>query len=334
MLEICGISKKYSKQPLFQNLSFSLKPGSFSVLLGSSGSGKTTLLKCLTGLESIESGRILLNQQEIQHLPPYQRPISLFFQDLALWPHWDVHKTLFTVAKKNPEAESRLHFWMDFFSLNPLAKKKPHELSGGEAQRVALARAILAKPQILLLDEPLANLDYCLREKSRRQIQKMVRQEQLTVLLVTHDPLENLALADEVLFLDQGRLLAQGSPEMLYQKPSFSKVAQLMGPLNLFIGERLSEQQLQTPFGPFTYPTSLSPKHYLGLWPEQIRLDRTGPYTAELLEYRFLPGKWLWNFHFQGLEWCCWGDRPLQSTSGETSFRFSLTSEPFLLEPI
>lgn len=333
MLEICGLSKNYPQRPLFHEFSLTLKPGTFSVLLGPSGSGKTTLLKCLTGLEPIESGQIRLDQREIQTLPPHQRSIALFFQDLALWPQWNVQQTLSLVAQKHPEAETRLRFWLDFFEIQNLVQKKPHELSGGEAQRVGLARAILAKPKVLLLDEPLAHLDYHLREKSRRQIQQMVQQEALTVLLVTHDPLENLALAEEVLFLDQGKLLAQGPPELLYKNPPSSKVAQLLGPLNLFYGERLTEHQLQTPFGMFSYSTSLSKRHYLGLWPEQIRWNPQGAYIAESLDSRFLPGKWLWRFRFQAMEWICWGEGSCPKIPA-SPFRFDLTAPPFLLEAI
>lgn len=339
MLEVHHLYQYYSKKDpqkdsskdffSLQDISFSVAKGSLVLLLGPSGSGKTTLLKCLAGIEPLSKGTIRLQTTEIHSLPSYQRNISLFFQDLALWPHWSVRKTLQEVAKRN-NGLPQMSYWIDIFELSSLLDRKPYELSGGEAQRVALARALLVQPELLLLDEPFANLNVSLREHSRRKIEQVLKKHQITSLIVSHDP-QDLSIADEVLILIRGKLVAQNTPEQLYKNPLTSEIAQLFGPINLFEGTRQNTETLATPFGSFSYPTLKNSKYRLGLWPEAIQPHSNGLFEGKITQQRFFPReKKMLHFMFQEQEFFTWID-PITLPN---PFRFNLSSPPLLFDPI
>lgn len=218
-------------------VSLSVEPGTFLVLLGPSGSGKTTLLRSLAGIERISGGRISIGERTVAdgrvHLPPERRQLSMVFQDYALWPHLAARDNVaFALRRKvrSREQRSRLaEAMLERVGLGHLAARYPNELSGGEQQRVALSRALVAGTGIVLCDEPLSNLDADLRERLRVEIASLVRQSGATTIYITHDQAEAFALADRVGVLEQGRLVQLGAPEHIYSRPATPFVARFTG---------------------------------------------------------------------------------------------------------
>jgi iron(III) transport system ATP-binding protein len=220
-----------------RDVSVSVEPGTFLVLLGPSGSGKTTLLRCLAGIERISTGRVTIGGHVVAdgraHLPPDQRDLSMVFQDYALWPHMTaLDNVAFALRRRHlsrGECRTRAAAMLDRVGLGQLAARFPNELSGGEQQRVALARALIAGVGLILCDEPLSNLDADLRERMRVEISTLVREAAATTVYITHDQAEAFALADQVGVLEQGRLVQLGTPEEIYTEPATPFVARFTG---------------------------------------------------------------------------------------------------------
>jgi iron(III) transport system ATP-binding protein len=236
-----------------RDVSLSVEPGSFLVLLGPSGSGKTTLLRCLAGIERVSSGRIAIGDRTVAlgprapgsgaqgsgaqgsglHLPPEQRDLSMVFQDYALWPHLSARDNVaFALRRRRlsrAECRIRASQMLERVGLGVLADRYPNELSGGEQQRVALARALIADTGLILCDEPLSNLDADLRERMRVEISALVREAAATTVYITHDQAEAFALADQVGVLEAGRLVQAGTPEEIYTRPASPFVARFTG---------------------------------------------------------------------------------------------------------
>jgi ABC-type Fe3+/spermidine/putrescine transport system ATPase subunit len=236
---ITGLTKTYpgSAAPALQDVSLSVAPGTFLVLLGPSGSGKTTMLRCLAGIERVSSGSIAIGSRTVAdgraHVPPDQRDLSMVFQDYALWPHLTAAENVaFALRRRKlPRAESRTRAlaMLDRVGLAGFAKRYPNELSGGQQQRVALARALIADTGLILCDEPLSNLDADLRERMRVEISSLVREAGATTVYITHDQAEAFALADQVGVLERGRLVQAGTPEDVYHHPASPFVARFTG---------------------------------------------------------------------------------------------------------
>jgi iron(III) transport system ATP-binding protein len=225
-----------------RDISVSVGPGTFLVLLGPSGSGKTTLLRCLAGIERISAGTIRIGGRTVadgrgsaghKHVPPDQRDLSMVFQDYALWPHLTaLENVAFALRRRHlgrAECRTRAARMLERVGLGALAGRYPNELSGGEQQRVALARALIAEVGLILCDEPLSNLDADLRERMRVEISTLVREAAATTVYITHDQAEAFALADQVGVLEQGRLVQLGTPEEIYTAPATPFVARFTG---------------------------------------------------------------------------------------------------------
>ncbi len=200
-------------------------------LLGASGSGKTTLLNLVAGLLTPDSGRILLEGEDLTSLAPERRGLAYVFQDHALWPHLTALEHLLLVMKE-PRKEEALAL-LERVGLSGLEGRRPHQLSGGQKQRVALARALAAKPRLLLLDEPYSALDPVLREELRLEVAALLQAEGVSALHVTHDPDEALAVADRVAVMEGGRIVQEGPPAEVYARPSSLAAARAFGRLNL-----------------------------------------------------------------------------------------------------
>jgi iron(III) transport system ATP-binding protein len=239
-LELENICKAYTRsEEVLQSVSFQLQEGSLAALLGESGSGKTTLLRVIAGFEYPDRGVVKLNGNILSDgqtfVKPENRKIVVVFQDFALFPHLTVEKNiLFGMDKGVENTTDEVKKLLDLVGLSGLEKRYPHELSGGQQQRVALARALAAKPQLLLLDEPFSNLDQSVRENVRRELAALLKQTGVTTLMVTHDTADCLAMADEVLVLEKGRIVQQDQPHILYDNPSTTYVARLFGAINMF----------------------------------------------------------------------------------------------------
>ena len=247
-----------------QDLSFEVEPGQFYTLLGPSGCGKSTTLRCLAGLERPDQGEIRIGDRIVSSptvfLPPNERPIGMVFQSYAIWPHMTVFNNVaFPLKQQKVRKNERERLVMEALALvqmKDLAHRPAPYLSGGQQQRVALARALVSKPQVLLLDEPLSNLDAKLREELRLEIKELLQRVGITALYVTHDQAEALAMSDRVAVMFGGKILQEASPRELYLKPNARFVAQFIGQVNFFEGMVLESSRnglgmVKTPQGEF-----------------------------------------------------------------------------------
>ena len=234
-VELENIHKKYGAVHALQGISLGCRQNEFLVLLGPSGAGKTSTLKMIAGLESITSGEIYLDGQPIGSVPPGERDIAMVFESYALYPHLSVLENLaFPLKSKTSrlsrtDMEQRIRQTAATLKIEPLLERKPAELSGGQKQRVALGRALVRESKLLLMDEPLSHLDAKLRHHMRRELIRYRRALQTTVVYVTHDYLEALALADRIVVLNQGKIHQIGTPQEVYNTPADTLVASLLG---------------------------------------------------------------------------------------------------------
>ncbi len=222
-------------------LDLEIGAGELFFLLGASGCGKTTLLRCIAGLESPTEGKVFFGDTDVTGLAPHKREAAMVFQSYALWPHLTVGQNIAfgLEERKVPKAEIRRRVAeaLDMVKLPGYGERSIDQMSGGQQQRVSLARALVVKPRCLLLDEPLSNLDAQLRVEMRREIRRIVKENGLTGIYVTHDQEEALAMADRMAVLSRGRIAQVGTPEEVYRKPVSSHVAGFIGETNLIEGE-------------------------------------------------------------------------------------------------
>lgn len=232
-LELKALSKSYQRKEAVKNISFGVKKGSLLSLLGPSGCGKTTILKAIGGFISIDSGSILLDGIDITHEQPENRPVSTVFQSYGLFPHMNVLANIMYGLKfQGIPKKERLLLGMEMLErmrLTGYEKKRIAELSGGEQQRVALARSLIIKPKLLLLDEPLSNLDAKLRISMREEIKRVQKEFQITTVFVTHDQSEAFELADSIILMDKGCIMQEGNAQDLYNTPKNSFVREFIG---------------------------------------------------------------------------------------------------------
>ncbi len=227
----------YGKTEVLKDVSLNIEAGEFFALLGPSGSGKSTLLRLIAGFNRQQHGQVLVDGQDIGHLPPWQRHVGMVFQNYALWPHltvWD-NVAFGLVERKVDKAtlKARVGAALELVGLSAYGPRRPSQLSGGQQQRVALARTIVIEPQVLLLDEPLSNLDKTLRVQMRQELLALQRRLGLTTIFVTHDQEEAMSTADRMAVLDQGVVQQVGTPTALYDFPANTFVAGFVGTMNL-----------------------------------------------------------------------------------------------------
>ena len=231
----------YGKTEVLKNVNLNIEPGEFFALLGPSGSGKSTLLRLIAGFNRHQHGEVLVDGQDVSPLPPWQRNIGMVFQNYALWPHmtvWD-NVAFGLVERKADKAtiKAKVGAALELVGLGAHAQRRPNQLSGGQQQRVALARTIVIEPQVLLLDEPLSNLDKTLRVQMRQELLALQRRLGLTTIFVTHDQEEAMSTADRMAVLDQGVVQQIGAPATLYDYPVNTFVAGFVGTMNLLPGK-------------------------------------------------------------------------------------------------
>ncbi len=233
MLEIRGVSKAYGKTPVLRGIDLSVEPGELMFLLGPSGCGKSTLLRIVAGLIRQDAGSVVLGGRDVSALPPESRNTPMVFQNYALWPHLNVAENIeFGLKiKKLPREEIRktVGEMLEVVGMSEFAKRKVNELSGGQQQRVALARALALKGDILLLDEPLSNLDARLRDLMRTEIRRICKERRLTALYVTHDRREALSVGDRIAVMKDGVILQLDAPRTLYTRPANKFTASFLG---------------------------------------------------------------------------------------------------------
>lgn len=290
-LQVQQLSKAYRKtsRPAVSEVSFALPEGGLMALVGESGSGKTTLLRLLAGLETPDQGEIRLEDRLLSSprrvIPPEQRGIGLVFQHHALFPHLSVAANITYGLRRLPAAarQDKLRQLLDLTGLGQHAGRYPHELSGGEKQRVALARALAPEPRVLLLDEPFSSLDARLRQRMREETRRLLRQQGVTAIFVTHDTQDALSIADHLVVLKEGRVQQQGRPAEIYQQPANAYTAAFFGPCNV-----LPRRSLALPAGapdpPGIIGPPAAPERADEVWvrPENLRLTPPGSAAALL----------------------------------------------------
>jgi spermidine/putrescine transport system ATP-binding protein len=260
-----SLRRRYAAGMAVDGINLTVERGEFFSLLGPSGCGKTTTLRLIAGFDPPDSGRVRLEGRDVTNLPPQRRPVNTVFQNYALFPHLTVWENVAfgPRARGLPAADIRRRVAeaLAVVQLEPLARRRPHELSGGQQQRVALARALVNRPVALLLDEPLAALDPFLRRSVQGELKRIQRELGLTVLMVTHDQEEALALSDRLAVMRAGRIEQVGTPRQLYDAPTNPFVAEFLGRANLLADDRSGG--------------------WLLVRPEQLRLQAHGPTDGE-----------------------------------------------------
>ncbi|WP_284164492.1 ABC transporter ATP-binding protein [Frigidibacter sp. SD6-1] len=289
------VVKRFGEVTALKPLNLDIAPGTLVTLLGPSGCGKTTTLRLIAGLESATEGRILIGGHDVTHLSATYRKVSMVFQSYALFPHMTVIENVAygLTVKRMPKAEAhaRAEEGLEMVGLAGFGKRLPSELSGGQQQRVAVARAIVLEPEVLLLDEPLSNLDAKLRRHVREEIRQIQQRLGLTAVYVTHDQEEAMAVSDRIIVMKNAEIAQEGTPRDLYERPASAFIADFIGDANLLPCEvtehsdggtiiRLGEEIVTLPAA--TAPIGMAS---LVLRPHQVRISRTpepGSFAAEV----------------------------------------------------
>ncbi|MYG42177.1 MAG: sn-glycerol-3-phosphate ABC transporter ATP-binding protein UgpC [Rhodobacteraceae bacterium] len=286
-----SLNKFYGDLEVIPNLDLEIPEGSFTVLVGPSGCGKSTILRLIAGLEEVTKGEILIDDNDVTYLEPSQREIAMVFQSYALYPHMTVAENIgfgLTLAKlPKSDIRKRVLEAAKILQLEDLLERKPNALSGGQRQRVAIGRAITRNPKVFLFDEPLSNLDASLRSQMRVELTELHSQIKATMIYVTHDQVEAMTMADQIVVLSKGNIEQVGNPMELYEFPQTLFVARFIGSpkMNIFQGEVAAKYQCQT----------------LGVRPEHMEISHDGSILkgsirhieklgADTLVYSQIPG--------------------------------------------
>ena len=286
LVQLAGIRKCFDGKEVIPQLDLTINNGEFLTLLGPSGCGKTTVLRLIAGLETVDSGRIMLDNEDITHVPAENRYVNTVFQSYALFPHMTVFENVAFGLRmqKTPAAEitPRVMEALRMVQLETFAQRKPHQLSGGQQQRVAIARAVVNKPRLLLLDESLSALDYKLRKQMQNELKALQRKLGITFVFVTHDQEEALTMSDRIVVMRDGRIEQDGTPREIYEEPKNLFVAGFIGEINMFnatVIERLDEQRVRANVEGrecniyVNFPVEPGQKLHVLLRPEDLRVE-------------------------------------------------------------
>ena len=293
-IELKNLSKTYNKKiEALHDINFTIEDGQFFVLLGPSGAGKTTTLRCIAGLEKIDNGSILFNDESVTEDQPASRDVCFVFQQYSLYPHYSVYENLAfplrSPMRKLPEEEikTKVESIASMLKISNKLNNKATQLSGGEMQRVAIGRALVREPNLYLMDEPLSSLDAKLRESLRVELKNIQTNLNSTILYVTHDQAEATTLADKIGVLKEGHLVQIGTPEEIYENPNSIYVSQRLGSpkINILPGKL---------FGMNDAPT-------FGIRPENITIG-TGNYSAKIISIENLGSETVVALNFKDQE--------------------------------
>ena len=293
-VQIVDVVKKFGETFAVKQVNLSVRKGELFALLGSSGCGKSTLLRMLAGLESVTSGKILIDGEDLAQMPPYRRPVNMMFQSYALFPHMTVEGNVAFGLKQEgvskAELKERVQSVLDLVQMGRFAKRKPHQLSGGQQQRVALARSLIKRPKLLLLDEPMSALDKQIRQRTQIELVNILDKVGVTCIMVTHDQEEAMTMAGRLAVMSEGEIIQLGTPHEVYEYPNSRFSAEFIGSTNLFDGNVVEDEPdhifVETPdlpvrlyvnhgiTGPLGMPLTISVR------PERIALTRKPPEGA------------------------------------------------------
>ncbi|ATV19094.1 spermidine/putrescine ABC transporter ATP-binding protein [Pseudomonas avellanae] len=293
-VSIENLQKSYASTSVFSDINCYIANGEFVTLLGPSGCGKSTLLRCIAGLTPVNSGRILLDGNDLVPLTPQKRNIGMVFQSYALFPNMTVEQNVaFGLRMQKVSAddsERRVAEILRMVELHDFAKRYPHQLSGGQCQRVALARSLVTRPRLLLLDEPLSALDARIRKLLREQIRAIQRELGLTTIFVTHDQEEALTMSDRIFLMNQGRIVQSGDAETLYTAPVDVFAAGFIGNYNLLEADDAT-RLMQSPIA-----------SRIAIRPESIQLSLTGELEGEVRSHSLLGNVIRYRIQARGVD--------------------------------
>ncbi|MGI6107425.1 MAG: ABC transporter ATP-binding protein [Lachnospiraceae bacterium] len=298
-IQLIHINKKFQRGFAIRDLNMSIQSEKFTTFLGPSGCGKTTILRMIAGLETPDSGTILLDGKKVfssdDHIDiaPNERNLAFVFQDFALWPHLTVYENVafpLRARKDTRDLDRRVRDALATVRLSGMEQRYPGQLSGGQQQRVAFARAIVGKPGCILFDEPLSALDAILREQMREELRDLVARMKTTAVFVTHDQIEAMSMSDDIFVLSDGKIQQEGSPEEIYDHPANSFAARFIGKSNWIGGDRMFR-------------------------PEAMHLVRNAgdsAYEADIKNQQFVGDGYEVHLMMDGNEWLCRSDERLQ----------------------
>ena len=305
LIEVKNLSVVYDDKQILHDVSFKMSEADIICLLGPSGCGKTTLLRCIAGFEKHIKGEIWIKGVRASNpnhiLPVEQRQIGMVFQDFALFPHLNVRDNItFGLKKLSPtRVKQRLDELIELLSLSEQVNKYPHKLSGGQQQRVALARAMAPRPDVLLLDEPFSSLDVELREQIAKEIHGILKEDEITTIMVSHNQLEAFAMADVVGVMNKGKLLQLDTPFNLYHEPESDEVANFIGEGVFIPGTIINRNEVSTEIGTIKgqIPESLKANMHVNVLirPDDILHDDDSNMTALVKDKAFRGAEFLYT---------------------------------------
>jgi iron(III) transport system ATP-binding protein len=310
LLDVRHVTQSYDRRPVLEDLSFQLEAGRIGCLLGSSGCGKTTVLRCIAGFEPISRGEIVLHGVSMSRpgrmLPTERRKVGMVFQDYALFPHLTVARNIAFGLRTGTEAErsARVSELLEVVGLHQLAQRYPHELSGGQQQRVALARALAPRPALMLLDEPFSNLDVEMRERLSVEVREILKDQNTTAILVTHDQHEAFNIADEIGIMFNGRIEQWDTPYRLYHEPATRFVADFIGQGVFVPGTLLGSETVRSELGVLqgrlrgSVPEGSAVD--ILVRPDDILHDDLSPMQAQVLHKAFRGAEFLYTLQLPG----------------------------------
>ncbi len=288
LLRVTNLTKRFDAQddPVVNKVSFTVNPEEIFAILGPSGCGKTTTLRLIAGFERTDQGSIQLKGKTLEcpytHRSPEKRGIGFVFQDFALFPHLTVMDNVIFGLRDIPKSQktARAAEMLELIGMMPFSKRKPHELSGGQQQRVAVARALAPRPEILLMDEPFSNLDAVLRQTTRDEVRRILKEARMSSILVTHDQEEALSVADRIGVMENGSLIQIGTPEEVYYRPKTKFVAQFLGRTNVFPA-MASGLEANSNIGNIMLDRPARGDVLISIRPEHLTLEHTTPANTQ-----------------------------------------------------